>query len=210
MKITKVAQLTTCLIFCISVFSCNQVILAPCAEMHYCDTSNKLGEKIDLKIAEKKQLAQYVVRSLKWEEETQEYHRLGNKGSSFLRNKPSQILFDNDSYVNRIIIPHIQKMVVDKNKFSRYSKALVFLSYENEMFDFIAQYYIACNPDDYDGWAFFWFFAHMEEEEAPYCAIIKSVIIERELNKYYYGKQILILLENQYFRPNDGRILERH
>lgn len=208
MDVPKVVHLITSLIFCSSIFSCNRVSLSPCAETHIYDTSNNLGEKIDLTKDEKIQLAQYVVRSLKWEEETQEYYRLGNKGASFLRNKPSLILFDDDSYVNMIIIPYIQNMVVDKNKVSRYSKALVILS-DGEIFDFIAQYYIAYNPDDYDGWAFFWFFTHMEEEEAPYCSLIKSVIEERELNKYYYGKQMLFLLENQYFRPNDGRLLER-
>ena len=76
-----------------------------------------------------------------------------------------------------------------------------------DIFDLAAENYIEHFPDDKNGWDFLWFYMNMQEEEAPYCEMIKKIIMKRHLNRFSYGKKILDMLGNSPFRRNDGRCL---
>ena len=73
-----------------------------------------------------------------------------------------------------------------------------------DIFDLVAENYIEYFPDDKNGWDFLWFYMNMQEEEAPYCEMIKKILIKRHLNRFSYGKKIRDMLGNSPFRRNDG------
>lgn len=157
--------------------------------------------------AQKRALAQYIVCAQDWALATKELHTHAQRGPQHLAQIPSLILFDDDSYLTHVIIPYVKQKCTDSAESALYTDALHALA-ADDIFDFVAQYYIADHAEDANAWAFLWFFAHMQEEEAPYCRFIKDAIRQRGLDATPYGKQILTLLGTQEFRPNDGRCLE--
>ena len=163
--------------------------------------------ELSLTLEQKKTLAQYIVCSHDWALATKESYSQALRGPQYLAQMPSLILEDSDSYLARVIIPYVKQKCTDSAEAALYSDALHMLA-ADDIFDFVAQYYIADHAEVANAWAFLWFFAHMQEEEAPYCRFIKDAIRQRGLAATPYGKQILTLLGTQEFRPNDGRCLE--
>lgn len=156
---------------------------------------------------QKRTLAQYIVCAQDWALATKELYTQAQRGPQHLAQMPSLILFDDYSYLTHVIIPYVKQKCTVSAESALYTDALHALA-ADDIFDFVAQYYIADHAEDANAWAFLWFFAHMQEEEAPYCRLIKDAIRQRGLASTPYGKQILTLLGTQEFRPNDGRCLE--
>lgn len=81
---------------------------------------------------------------------------------------------DDDSYLNRVIIPYIRLSSKDKDilfllQNNTYGEAILSRA---DIFDLVAENYIEYFPDDKNGWDFLWFYMNMQEEEAPYCEMI--------------------------------------
>lgn len=157
--------------------------------------------------SQKRTLAQYIVHSHDWAQATRDAYTLAQRGPQALSQMPSLVLEDSDSYLHQVIIPHVCKTCRDAADTAAFISALHQLS-GGDIFEFVAQYYLTDHSDSVAAWSFLWFFAHMEEEEAPYCRIIKNLIPQQGLDTTPYGKQILDMLGTQEFRPNDGRCLE--
>ena len=74
--------------------------------------------------------------------------------------------------------------------------------------DFVAKYYVQVYPSKRNGWAFLWYFAGTEEEEVPYCRVIKKVIEGQKLDRFAYGRRLKSLLAPIECRPNNGRCMD--
>ena len=162
-------------------------------------------EKIrDLSQQQRQQLAGYIVHSANWEQMTRKEFELIRSGR--YPEMLSMVHQDDDSYLNRVIIPYIRLSSKDKNILSllqnnAYGEAILSRA---DIFDLAAENYIEHFPDDKNGWDFLWFYMNMQEEEAPYCEMIKKIIMKRHLNRFSYGKKILDMLGDSPFRRNDG------
>ena len=165
-------------------------------------------EKIrDLSQQQRQQLAGYIVHSANWEQMTRKEFELIRSGR--YPEMLSMVHQDDDSYLNRVIIPYIRLSSKDKNILSllqnnAYGEAILSRA---DIFDLAAENYIEHFPDDKNGWDFLWFYMNMQEEEAPYCEMIKKIIMKRHLNRFSYGKKILDMLGDSPFRSIDGRCL---
>ena len=146
----------------------------------------KAEERImNLSLQQKQQLASYIIHSANWEKMLKK------------------------EFKHRVIIPYIRLSIKDKDILSllqnnAYGEAILSRA---DIFDLAAENYIEHFPDDKNGWDFLWFYMNMQEEEAPYCEMIKKIIMKRHLNRFSYGKKILEMLGNSPFRRNDGRCL---
>ena len=165
-------------------------------------------EKIrDLSQQQRQQLAGYIVHSANWEQMTRKEFELIRSGRG--QEGLSMVHWDSDSYFNRMTVPYIRSSSKDKDILSLLQNnedGEVILSRAN-LFELVAENYIEHFPDDKNGWDFLWFYMNMQEEEAPYCEMIKKIIMKRHLNRFSYGKKILEMLGNSPFRRNDGRCL---
>ena len=165
-------------------------------------------EKImNLSLQQKQQLASYIIHSANWEKMLKKEFKQVRSGR--YQEMLSMVHQDDDSYLNRVIIPYIRLSSKDKDILSllqnnTYGEAILS---RVDIFDLVAENYIEYFPDDKNGWDFLWFYMNMQEEEAPYCEMIKKIIMKRHLNRFSYGKKILEMLGNSPFRRNDGRCL---
>lgn len=165
-------------------------------------------EKIrDLSQQQRQQLAGYIVHSANWEKMLKKEFKQVRSGR--YQEMLSMVHQDDDSYLNRVIIPYIRLSSKDKDILSllqnnAYGEAILSRA---DIFDLAAKNYIEHFPDDKNGWDFLWFYMNMQEEEAPYCEMIKKIIMKRHLNRFSYGKKILDMLGDSPFRRNDGRCL---
>ena len=165
-------------------------------------------EKIrDLSQQQRQQLAGYIVHSANWEQMTRKEFELIRSGRG--QEGLSMDHWSSDSYFNRMTVPYIRSSSKDEDILSLLQNnedGEVILSRAN-LFELVAENYIEHFPDDKNGWDFLWFYMNMQEEEAPYCEMIKKIIMKRHLNRFSYGKKILEMLGNSPFRRNDGRCL---
>ena len=165
-------------------------------------------EKImNLSQQQKQQLASYIIHSANWEKMLKKEFKQVRNGRYL--EMLSMVHQDDDSYLNRVIIPYIRLSSKDKDILSllqnnTYGEAILS---RVDIFDLVAENYIEYFPDDKNGWDFLWFYMNMQEEEAPYCEMIKKILIKRHLNRFSYGKKIRDMLGNSPFRRNDGRCL---
>ena len=168
----------------------------------------KAEERImNLSQQQKQQLASYIIHSANWEKMLKKEFKQVRSGR--YQEMLSMVHQDDDSYLNRVIIPYIRLSIKDKDILSllqnnAYGEAILSRA---DIFDLAAENYIEHFPDDKNGWDFLWFYMNMQEEEAPYCEMIKKIIMKRHLNRFSYGKKILDMLGNSPFRRNDGRCL---
>ena len=168
----------------------------------------KAEERImNLSLQQKQQLASYIIHSANWEKMLKKEFKQVRSGR--YPEMLSMVHQDDDSYLNRVIIPYIRLSIKDKDILSllqnnAYGEAILSRA---DIFDLAAENYIEHFPDDKNGWDFLWFYMNMQEEEAPYCEMIKKILIKRHLNRFSYGKKILDMLGNSPFRRNDGRCL---
>ena len=168
----------------------------------------KTEERImNLSQQQKQQLASYIIHSANWEKMLKKEFKQVRSGR--YQEMLSMVHQDDDSYLNRVIIPYIRLSSKDKDILSllqnnAYGEAILSRA---DIFDLAAENYIEHFPDDKNGWDFLWFYMNMQEEEAPYCEMIKKIIMKRHLNRFSYGKKILDMLGNSPFRRNDGRCL---
>ena len=168
----------------------------------------KAEERImNLSQQQKQQLASYIIHSANWEKMLKKEFKQVRSGR--YPEMLSMVHQDDDSYLNRVIIPYIRLSIKDKDILSllqnnAYGEAILSRA---DIFDLAAENYIEHFPDDKNGWDFLWFYMNMQEEEAPYCEMIKKIIMKRHLNRFSYGKKILEMLGNSPFRRNDGRCL---
>ena len=168
----------------------------------------KAEERImNLSQQQKQQLASYIIHSANWEKMLKKEFKQVRSGR--YPEMLSMVHQDDDSYLNRVIIPYIRLSIKDKDILSllqnnAYGEAILSRA---DIFDLAAENYIEHFPDDKNGWDFLWFYMNMQEEEAPYCEMIKKIIMKRHLNRFSYGKKILDMLGNSPFRRNDGRCL---
>ena len=168
----------------------------------------KAEERImNLSLQQKQQLASYIIHSANWEKMLKKEFKQVRSGR--YPEMLSMVHQDDDSYLNRVIIPYIRLSIKDKDILSllqnnAYGEAILSRA---DIFDLAAENYIEHFPDDKNGWDFLWFYMNMQEEEAPYCEMIKKIIMKRHLNRFSYGKKILEMLGNSPFRRNDGRWL---
>ena len=168
----------------------------------------KAEERImNLSLQQKQQLASYIIHSANWEKMLKKEFKQVRSGR--YPEMLSMVHQDDDSYLNRVIIPYIRLSIKDKDILSllqnnAYGEAILSRA---DIFDLAAENYIEHFPDDKNGWDFLWFYMNMQEEEAPYCEMIKKIIMKRHLNRFSYGKKILDMLGNSPFRRNDGRCL---
>ena len=168
----------------------------------------KAEERImNLSLQQKQQLASYIIHSANWEKMLKKEFKQVRSGR--YQEMLSMVHQDDDSYLNRVIIPYIRLSSKDKDILSllqnnAYGEAILSRA---DIFDLAAENYIEHFPDDKNGWDFLWFYMNMQEEEAPYCEMIKKIIMKRHLNRFSYGKKILDMLGNSPFRRNDGRCL---
>ena len=168
----------------------------------------KAEERImNLSLQQKQQLASYIIHSANWEKMLKKEFKQVRSGR--YPEMLSMVHQDDDSYLNRVIIPYIRLSIKDKYILSllqnnAYGEAILSRA---DIFDLAAENYIEHFPDDKNGWDFLWFYMNMQEEEAPYCEMIKKIIMKRHLNRFSYGKKILEMLGNSPFRRNDGRCL---
>ena len=168
----------------------------------------KAEERImNLSQQQKQQLASYIIHSANWEKMLKKEFKQVRSGR--YPEMLSMVHQDDDSYLNRVIIPYIRLSSKDKNILSllqnnAYGEAILSRA---DIFDLAAENYIEHFPDDKNGWDFLWFYMNMQEEEAPYCEMIKKIIMKRHLNRFSYGKKILDMLGDSPFRRNDGRCL---
>ena len=162
-------------------------------------------EKIrDLSQQQRQQLAGYIVHSANWEQMTRKEFELIRSGRG--QEGLSMDHWSSDSYFNRMTVPYIRSSSKDEDILSLLQNnedGEVILSRAN-LFELVAENYIEHFPDDKNGWDFLWFYMNMQEEEAPYCEMIKKILIKRHLNRFSYGKKILDMLGNSPFRRNDG------
>ncbi len=161
----------------------------------------------DLSQQQRQSLAGYIVHSVNWEKMLKKEFEQSRSGqhSEML----SMIHCDSDSYFNRMIVPYIRSSSKDEDILSLLQNnedREIILSKAN-LFELVAENYIEYFPDDKNGWNFLWFYMNMEEDEAPYCEMIKKILIQRHLNRFSYGKKILNMIGNSPFRRNDGRCL---
>ena len=165
-------------------------------------------EKIrDLSQQQRQQLAGYIVHSANWEQMTRKEFELIRSGRG--QEGLSMDHWSSDSYFNRMTVPYIRSSSKDEDILSLLQNnedGEVILSRAN-LFELVAENYIEYFPDDKNGWDFLWFYMNMQEEEAPYCEMIKKILIKRHLNRFSYGKKIRDMLGNSPFRRNDGRCL---
>lgn len=165
-------------------------------------------EKIrDLSQQQRQQLAGYIVHSANWEQMTRKEFELIRSGR--YPEMLSMVHQDDDSYLNRVIIPYIRLSSKDKNILSllqnnAYGEAILSRA---DIFDLAAENYIEHFPDDKNGWDFLWFFMGEDVDEIPFCSIIKEMIIKRNLDRFAYGKKILDMIGDSSIRKNDGRCL---
>ena len=165
-------------------------------------------EKImNLSQQQKQQLASYIIHSANWEKMLKKEFKQVRSGR--YQEMLSMVHQYDDSYLNRVIIPYIRLSSKDKDILSllqnnTYGEAILS---RVDIFDLVAENYIEYFPDDKNGWDFLWFYMNMQEEEAPYCEMIKKILIKRHLNRFSYGKKIRDMLGNSPFRRNDGRCL---
>ena len=168
----------------------------------------KAEERImNLSLQQKQHLASYIIHSANWEKMLKKEFKQVRSGR--YPEMLSMVHQDDDSYLNRVIIPYIRLSIKDKDILSllqnnAYGEAILSRA---DIFDLAAENYIEHFPDDKNGWDFLWFYMNMQEEEAPYCEMIKKIIMKRHLNRFSYGKKILEMLGNSPFRRNDGRCL---
>ena len=168
----------------------------------------KAEERImNLSQQQKQQLASYIIHSANWEKMLKKEFKQVRSGR--YQEMLSMVHQDDDSYLNRVIIPYIRLSSKDKDILSllqnnAYGEAILSRA---DIFDLAAENYIEHFPDDKNGWDFLWFYMNMQEEEAHYCEMIKKIIMKRHLNRFSYGKKILEMLGNSPFRRNDGRCL---
>ena len=168
----------------------------------------KAEERImNLSQQQKQQLASYIIHSANWEKMLKKEFKQVRNGRYL--EMLSMVHQDDDSYLNRVIIPYIRLSIKDKDILSllqnnAYGEAILSRA---DIFDLVAENYIEYFPDDKNGWDFLWFYMNMQEEEAPYCEMIKKILIKRHLNRFSYGKKIRDMLGNSPFRRNDGRCL---
>ena len=168
----------------------------------------KAEERImNLSLQQKQQLASYIIHSANWEKMLKKEFKQVRSGR--YQEMLSMVHQDDDSYLNRVIIPYIRLSIKDKDILSllqnnAYGEAILSRA---DIFDLVAENYIEYFPDDKNGWDFLWFYMNMQEEEAPYCEMIKKIIMKRHLNRFSYGKKLLEMLGNSPFRRNDGRCL---
>ena len=168
----------------------------------------KAEERImNLSQQQKQQLASYIIHSANWEKMLKKEFKQVRSGR--YQEMLSMVHQDDDSYLNRVIIPYIRLSIKDKDILSllqnnAYGEAILSRA---DIFDLAAENYIEHFPDDKNGWDFLWFYMNMQEEEAPYCEMIKKILIKRHLNRFSYGKKIRDMLGNSPFRRNDGRCL---
>ena len=168
----------------------------------------KAEERImNLSLQQKQQLASYIIHSANWEKMLKKEFKQVRSGR--YQEMLSMVHQDDDSYLNRVIIPYIRLSSKDKDILSllqnnAYGEAILSRA---DIFDLAAKNYIEHFPDDKNGWDFLWFYMNMQEEEAPYCEMIKKILIKRHLNRFSYGKKIRDMLGNSPFRRNDGRCL---
>ena len=168
----------------------------------------KAEERImNLSLQQKQQLASYIIHSANWEKMLKKEFKQVRSGR--YQEMLSMVHQDDDSYLNRVIIPYIRLSIKDKDILSllqnnAYGEAILSRA---DIFDLAAENYIEHFPDDKNGWDFLWFYMNMQEEEAPYCEMIKKIIMKRHLNRFSYGKKLLEMLGNSPFRRNDGRCL---
>ena len=149
---------------------------------------------MNLSLQQKQQLASYIIHSANWEKMLKKEFKQVRSGRY-----PEMLS----------IIPYIRLSIKDKDILSllqnnAYGEAILSRA---DIFDLAAENYIEHFPDDKNGWDFLWFYMNMQEEEAPYCEMIKKIIMKRHLNRFSYGKKILEMLGNSPFRRNDGRCL---
>ena len=168
----------------------------------------KAEERImNLSLQQKQQLASYIIHSANWEKMLKKEFKQVRSGR--YPEMLSMVHQDDDSILNRVLIPYIRLSIKDKDILSllqnnAYGEAILSRA---DLFDLAAENYIEHFPDDKNGWDFLWFYMNMQEEEAPYCEMIKKIIMKRHLNRFSYGKKILEMLGNSPFRRNDGRCL---
>lgn len=168
----------------------------------------KAEERImNLSLQQKQQLASYIIHSVNWEKMLKkEFEQIRSGQHSEML---SMIHCDSDSYFNRMVVPYIRSSSKDEDILSLLQNnedGEIILSKAN-LFELVAENYIEYFPDDKNGWNFLWFYMNMEEDEAPYCEMIKKILIQRHLNRFSYGKKILDMIGNSPFRRNDGRCL---
>lgn len=132
-------------------------------------------EKImNLSLQQKQQLASYIIHSANWEKMLKKEFKQVRSGR--YQEMLSMVHQDDDSYLNRVIIPYIRLSSKDKDILSllqnnTYGEAILS---RVDIFDLVAENYIEYFPDDKNGWDFLWFYMNMQEEEAPYCEMIKK------------------------------------
>ena len=168
----------------------------------------KAEERImNLSQQQKQQLASYIIHSANWEKMLKKEFKQVRSGR--YQEMLSMVHQDDDSYLNRVIIPYIRLSSKDKDILSLLQNnedGEVILSRAN-LFELVAENYIEHYPDDKNGWDFLWFFMNMEEDEIPFGSIIKETSIKRNLDRFAYGKKILDMIGDSSIRKNDGRCL---
>ena len=168
----------------------------------------KAEERImNLSLQQKQQLASYIIHSANWEKMLKKEFKQVRSGR--YPEMLSMVHQDDDSYLNRVIIPYIRLSIKDKDILSllqnnAYGEAILSRA---DIFDLAAENYIEHFPDDKNGWDFLWFFMGEDVDEIPFCSIIKEMIIKRNLDRFAYGKKILDMIGDSSIRKNDGRCL---
>lgn len=113
-------------------------------------------EKImNLSLQQKQQLASYIIHSANWEKMLKKEFKQVRSGR--YQEMLSMVHQDDDSYLNRVIIPYIRLSSKDKDILSllqnnTYGEAILS---RVDIFDLVAENYIEYFPDDKNGWDFF-------------------------------------------------------
>ena len=170
--------------------------------------------KLDISLSEeqKKELAKYIVESCNWRQQTWlEYHEaLEYEKHRDVRcfKQPSTGLTNPDNYMDRVWIPAVLKKSKDPGLLAFVKSEEIDKLRESCFLDFVAKYYVQLNPSKRNGWAFLWYFAGTEEEEVPYCRVIKKVIEGQKLDRFAHGRRLKSLLAPIEYRPNNGRCMD--
>ena len=128
----------------------------------------KAEERImNLSLQQKQQLASYIIHSANWEKMLKKEFKQVRNGRHL--EMLSMVHQDDDSYLNRVIIPYIRLSSKDKDILSllqnnAYGEAILSRA---DIFDLAAKNYIEHFPDDKNGWDFLWFYRTCKKKRLP-------------------------------------------
>lgn len=112
---------------------------------------------MNLSLQQKLQLASYIIHSANWEKMLKKEFKQVRSGR--YQEMLSMVHQDDDSYLNRVIIPYIRLSSKDKDilfllQNNTYGEAILSRA---DIFDLVAENYIEYFPDDKNGWDFYGF-----------------------------------------------------